>query len=57
MLVPGKRVNNRVALPSTGVREVRVDDETSMEKNIFVVQDEPYPLTVRGLYMEVDANV
>jgi len=56
VLIGGDKVAGRVTLPKTNIREVNIDDSSSKEKHIYVVQDLPYPLTVRGLTIYADTN-
>lgn len=57
VLTGDKKISGRVSLPKTGVREVPMRDESSKDKHIYVVQDAPYPLTLRGLTIYVDTNI
>lgn len=56
VLIGGDKVAGRVTLPKTNIREVNISDSSSKEKHIYVVQDLPYPLTVRGLTIYADTN-
>lgn len=56
VLIGGDKVSGRVTLPKTNIREVNISDSSSKEKHVYVVQDLPYPLTVRGLTIYADTN-
>jgi hypothetical protein len=43
-----------VTLPATNIREQYIKDDSARNKHIYIVQDAPYPLIVRGI--EVYAN-
>lgn len=56
VLIGEPRQGGRVALPTTNIREVVFDDESSRNKHLYVVQDQPYPLIVRGMQIYAEAN-
>jgi hypothetical protein len=56
VLIEGDKVAGRVTLPKTNIREAKLSDSSSKEKSIYIVQDLPYPLTVRGLNIYADTN-
>lgn len=56
VLIGEPRTIGRVALPETNIREVVFDDENARNKHIFIVQDLPYPLVVRGMQIYAEAN-
>lgn len=56
ILVGEPRTIGRVSLPETNIREALFEDESARNKHIYIVQDLPYPLVIRGMQIYAEAN-